>query len=196
MITTPAVPLTKVQATQCGKTLAALSTAIVANSITGATHYRFKVVHGATTRYTETVSRWFYLKSLAGGGLYNTTYTISVATKYNGVWGAYGEECTVTTPSAPLTRPVDLETETELAAFNVMGYPNPYTNTFQLDINTQSNALVNVMVYDMVGKLIEVRNSGVAELGTMVIGDNYATGIYNVIVTQGTETKTLRMIKK
>jgi hypothetical protein len=53
-----------------------------------------------------------------------------------------------------------------------------------------------VMVYDMIGKLIEVRNSGVAELGTMEIGDRYATGVYNVIVTQGTEVKTVRMIKK
>ena len=149
-----------------------------------------------TTRYAETVSRWFYLKSLIGGGLYSTAYTISVAVKYNGVWANYGDECTVTTPSAPLTRPVDLETETDLAAFKVTGYPNPYTNTFQLDINTQSSALVNVMVYDMVGKLIEVRNSGISELGTMEMGDNYATGIYNVMVTQGTEVKTVRMIKK
>ena len=195
MVTTPG-PITKVQASQCGQTLAALSTAIVANSITGATNYRFKIVNGATTRYAETVSRWFYLKSLTGGGLYSTAYTISVAVKYNGVWGAYGDECTVTTPSAPITRPVDLETETDLAAIKVTGSPNPYTNRFKIDINTQSNARVEVMVYDMIGKLIEVRNSGVAELGTMEIGDNYATGIYNVMVTQGTETKTLRMIKK
>jgi hypothetical protein len=194
-VTTPG-PTTKVHASQCGQTLATLSTAIVANSITGATNYRFKVVNGTTTRYAETVSRWFYLKSLIGGGLYSTAYTIRVAVKYNGVWGDYGDACFVTTPSAPLTRPVDLETETDLSTFKVTGYPNPYTNTFQLDINTQSNATVAVRVYDMMGKLIEVRNSGVAELGTMEIGDRYATGVYNVIVTQGTETKTLRMIKK
>ena len=102
----------------------------------------------------------------------------------------------MTTPSAPLTRPVDLETETDLATFKVTGSPNPYTNTFKLDINTQSSAAVNVMVYDMIGKLIEVRNSGISELSTMEIGDRYATGVYNVIVTQGTEVKTLRMIKK
>ena len=149
-----------------------------------------------TTRYAETVSRWFYLKSLIGGGLYSTAYTISVAVKYNGVWANYGDECIVTTPSAPLTRPVDLETETDLSTFSVTGYPNPYTNTFKLDITTQSIATIEVRVYDMIGKLIEVRNSGVAELGTMEIGDRYATGIYNVIVTQGTEVKTLRMIKK
>ena len=195
--TTPMPSLvTKVKDAQCGQTLATLNTAVVANLVPLATNYRFKIVNGATTRYAETVSRWFYLKSLTGGGLYSTTYTISVAAKFNDVWGAYGEECTVSTPSAPLTRPVDLETETDLATFKVTGYPNPYTNTFQLDINTQSSALVNVMVYDMIGKLIEVRNSGVAELGTMEIGDHYATGVYNVIVTQGNEVKTVRMIKK
>jgi hypothetical protein len=30
----------------------------------------------------------------------------------------------------------------------------------------------------------------------MEIGANFAAGIYNVMVTQGTEVKTLRMIKK
>jgi hypothetical protein len=68
--------------------------------------------------------------------------------------------------------------------------------TFQLDLTTQSNATVAVKVYDMMGKLIDVRNSGVAELSTMEIGDHYATGVYNVIVTQGSEVTTLRMIKK
>jgi hypothetical protein len=194
-VTTPG-PKTKVQASQCGTTLAALSTAIVANSITGATNYRFKVVNGTTTRYAETVSRWFYFKSLTGGAVNNTTYTISVAVKYNGDWRDYGDECTVTTPSAPLTKPVDLTTVTEPSTFTVTGYPNPYTNTFQLDITTQSSATIAVKVYDMMGKLIEVRNSGLAELGTMEIGDRYATGVYNVIVTQGTEVKTVRMIKK
>ena len=154
------------------------------------------MVNGTTTRYAETVSRWFYLKSLIGGGLYGTAYTISVAVKYNGVWVEYGEACIVTTPSAPLTRPVDLTTVKEPSTFTVTGHPNPYTNTFQLDITTQSNATVEVIVYDMIGKLIEVRNSGVAELGTMEIGDRYATGVYNVIVTQGTETRTVRMVKK
>jgi hypothetical protein len=173
-----------------------LNSAIVANSATGVTNYRFKVVNGTKTRYAEMANRWFRLTALTGGGLYNTAYTISVAVKCNGVWGDYGDECSVTTPSAPLTRPADLETETDLTTFTVIGYPNPYTNTFQLNITTQSSAVLNVMVYDMIGKLIEVRNSGVAELGTMEIGDRYATGVYNVIVTQGTETKTIRMIKK
>jgi len=196
-VTTPMPSLvTKIQDAQCGQTLATLKTAVVAKLVPLATNYRFEVVDGGSTQTIETVSRWFYLKSLTGGALHNKTYRIRVAAKFNDVWGAYGDECIVTTPSAPLTRPVDLGTETDLSTFKVMGYPNPYTNTFQLDITTQSNASIEVRVYDMMGKLIEVRNSGVAELGTMEIGDRYATGVYNVIVTQGTEVKTLRMIKK
>ena len=196
-VTTPMPSLvTKLQDSQCGQTLATLKTAVVAKLVPLATNYRFEVVDGGSTQTIETVSRWFYLKSLTGGALHNRTYRIRVAAKFNDVWGAYGDECIVTTPSAPLTRPFDLETETDLATFKVMGYPNPYTNTFQLDITTQSNASIEVRVYDMMGKLIEVRNSGVAELNTMEIGDRYATGVYNVIVTQGTEVKTVRMIKK
>ena len=105
----------------------------------------------------------------------------------------FGTAIAVYYKDCPQTKTV---TDLGTATFTVTGYPNPYTGTFKLDITTQSSAAVNVMVYDMVGKLIEVRNSGVAELGTLEIGDRYATGVYNVIVTQGTETKTLRMIKK
>jgi hypothetical protein len=51
-------------------------------------------------------------------------------------------------------------------------------------------------VYDMIGKLVETRQFSTTEANNQEIGNNYQSGIYNVIVTQGEEMKTLRVIKK
>ena len=49
-------------------------------------------------------------------------------------------------------------------------------------------------MYDLLGRLIEQYQIGKAE--AIEIGEDYPTGIYNIIVTQETHVKTLRLIKK
>jgi hypothetical protein len=82
------------------------------------------------------------------------------------------------------------------AALNVNVYPNPYTSAFQLDIDTTSQSELEIKVYDMVGKLLEVRKVSITESTNQEIGSSYPSGIYNVIVTQGANMKTLRVIKR
>ncbi|MFM9825858.1 T9SS type A sorting domain-containing protein, partial [Flavobacterium sp.] len=50
-----------------------------------------------------------------------------------------------------------------------------------------------VKVYDMMGRLIENRQ---ATSNTVQVGSRLAAGAYNVIVKQGANTKTLKVIKK
>ena len=83
-----------------------------------------------------------------------------------------------------------------VAAFEVKAYPNPYTSAFQLDFTTSSENRVEIKVYDMIGKLIETRQFSTAEMNNQEVGNNYPSGIYNVIVTQGENMKTLRVIKR
>jgi hypothetical protein len=52
------------------------------------------------------------------------------------------------------------------------------------------------MVYDMIGKLIDQREVTPTEVSELQVGDRYPSGVYNVIVTQGENTKTLRLIKR
>lgn len=83
-----------------------------------------------------------------------------------------------------------------VSPFKVRAYPIPYDSTFQLDITTISNDPVEMKVYDMNGKLIEVLQFDATEVKNQKAGNNYPAGIYNIIVTQGENTKTLRVIKK
>jgi hypothetical protein len=112
----------------------------------------------------------------------------------NDAWQPYGESCSVTTfRDVPnFVKSMNLDTTN----FNVVTYPNPFTENFYLNLTSLSEEKVTVMVYDMTGKLLERKEVAPSELNELQIGTNFASGIYNVIVSQGTNTKSLRVIKK
>ena len=78
----------------------------------------------------------------------------------------------------------------------MVAYPNPYSENFNLSLTTSSVEKVKVAIYDMIGKLIEMREVTPSEVPEITIGSSYASGVYNVVVTQGSEIKTLRVIKR
>ena len=65
-----------------------------------------------------------------------------------------------------------------------------------MSLSTSSEDKVGIVVYDMTGRLIEQREVRTSDVTAQQIGDRYPTGVYNVIVTQGNEVKTLRVIKR
>ncbi|MBC7847220.1 MAG: SdiA-regulated domain-containing protein [Flavobacterium sp.] len=81
-------------------------------------------------------------------------------------------------------------------SFKVITFPVPYASTFQLELTSVSNEPVEMKVYDMTGKLVEIRQFETIEIKNQNIGSYYPSGIYNIIITQGKEAKTLRVIKK
>jgi hypothetical protein len=70
---------------------------------------------------------------------------------------------------------------------NVIAYPNPSSDVFTIE--TSAKGAINVNVYDMQGRLVEKSTS-------TQVGSRLAKGIYNVIVSQGANTKSVRVIKK
>jgi hypothetical protein len=80
--------------------------------------------------------------------------------------------------------------------FAVVAYPNPYSENFNLNLTTSSQDKVGIMVYDMIGKLLDQREVRPSDVSELQIGYNLPSGIYNVIVTQGTEVKALRVVKR
>jgi hypothetical protein len=71
--------------------------------------------------------------------------------------------------------------------FSVVAYPNPSSSEFTIE--TSAKGAINAKVYDMQGRLVENANS-------TQVGSSLAPGIYNVIVSQGANTKSVRVIKK
>ena len=123
-----------------------------------------------------------------------TEYSVKVAVKIGGVWGNYSKVCTLTTPGTT-TRPTTAITSTE-TNFDAKAYPNPFADNFKLNVTTTSEEAVRIKVYDMLGKLIENSVIDPIEVRGFEVGNNYPSGVYNVIVSQGDNIKTLRVIKR
>ncbi len=172
-----------------------------------ATAYRVKVVNNGTTPPTTSFltlippTTVFNLRNPGFVPLVtlspNNTYTISIQTELNGVWQTnaggqdlYGSSCVLTT-SPTYQRTVEVETD-----FTLVAYPNPYSDEFNLDISTLSENGLEIRIYDMMGRVIESPQATVSDLNTVTFGKNYASGVYNIIVTQGENVKTLRVIKR
>jgi hypothetical protein len=118
-----------------------------------------------------------------------------VAAQFNGVWGTitYGPECNVTTPGAADNS--RQATSIETTDFSAVAYPNPSNSAFNLQINGANNQTILVLVFDMTGRQIESKVVKANNIENITLGQNYSTGIYNVIVSQGVNSKTVRLVK-
>ena len=192
-ITTPATPgVTSLQSSQCGITISNRWTTIYATQVPSAQGYRFRVSFGSTVIFVDRAVSNFALAQIGSGSIFpNTVYTVDVAVLYNGVYGAFGPACTLTTANV-----VTRHSEAPVTIFDVKSYPNPFVDTFKLDINTSSEGNVGVKVYDMIGRIVESRAINISELGNVEVGSSYPSGVYNVIVSQGENVETVRMIKR
>jgi len=107
---------------------------------------------------------------------------------YGAAYPVYFKNCTVARVAST--------SEIVKSSFDVLAYPNPSSSNFNLDLKTSSLENVGVLVYDMSGKLIEQQKVSCSKLKDLYLGDSYPTGVYNVIVSQGENSKTVRVVKK
>ena len=195
-----AKPIAKNTTTPSGATLAtAMCTTDASKVLTMGTGYigfiQWQVsTTSTTTGFTDIVGANTASYTITGPAVGANYYRVKLGSAcgteiYSTVVTQYYKDCSAKADDAELVNTVK-------APFNVVAYPNPYNDSFNLSLTTSSEENVGVVIYDMLGKLVdqrEVRPSDVAELH---VGDSYPSGIYNVIITQGAEVKTLRVVKR
>ena len=190
--TTTNIPTTNLQNSQCDYTAISSTEIIYATLVTNATSYRFSFTNSSNFGYIfDSISGSFGLDTVPGLTS-GTTYSVKVSMLIGGIWGAYGKSCTLTTPSTAKTE----ASSSLITSFDATAYPNPFASNFKLDIKTSNEATLQVKVYDMLGKLIENRILEPTLVEGLEVGANYPSGVYNVIVSQGDNVKTLRVIKR
>ena len=162
------------------------------------------LVTGATAGATYVVSVKYDTKSIIGavytGSDNKSTYTFGSYVNNVLDTGTVGtiDALAGCSDNTPLPGDCSL-TPAKLSPFKGFGvtvYPNPFTNNFKLNIITTSENDVQVKVYDMLGKVIDSSSIRISDIDNFELGNNYPSGIYNVIITQGTEVKTQRAIKR
>ena len=195
-VTTPNVPTL---VNYCGGAIVpAKATYIYTSSLDKVTSYRFEV-----TRYTdETLStavdvsqidrniNWFTFNMVTNYSP-NTHYGVRVQVMTSGTWSPWSDACEIVSPATARVTEVSSKD-----VFSVKGYPNPYDNEFSLQMESSSDARVSIKVYDMVGKLIDTREVQSMDVPTVSLGSRYPSGVYNVVVSQGEHTQTMRMVKR
>lgn len=204
-ITTPAFPTSEVVLSQCDYTATSYTQMINAVAVSGATGYRFQLVN-STLSYNFSIDRSLasFNLSMFPGIVDGVTYTVRVAVRIGGVWGPLnGKPCNLT---APGTLPDNWDGNNEGGTivrvtesandFKAIAYPNPFAENFMFDVQTSAQGLIQVRVYDMLGKQVENRNVETAQINNIQFGDAYPSGVYNVVVSQGDHTQTLRVVKR
>lgn len=191
-VTTPVFPTTSVQDSQCdGYLVPSNSTPIYAISYPGAISYVFQLSGGGLPAPIEVTksARTFTLNDFAGQLMPGMTYNVKVRLIFNVAdpAGPYGKTCSITTPGGArvaVGKPL----------FDAVAYPNPFTDGFQIELQSGSALDVTVKVYDMTGRLLEDRTT---KSGAGIeTGQQLPSGVYNVVVTQGDDLKTLRVVKR
>jgi hypothetical protein len=80
--------------------------------------------------------------------------------------------------------------------FDLLAYPNPSNKVFNFKMNGANDETVSLLVFDMTGRQIENKVVNANEFKNIALGQNYSSGVYNVVVTQGRNTKTVRLVKR
>ena len=132
---------------------------------------------------------------------YNGLVSTALAKKYiliaakNGVGTSTNKSLTLTTTTVGCPGGAKIAAPSVTEAFNVIAYPNPSSDVFTFEVQSsgKGKSTTGVQVYDMTGRLIEQRQ---VESNSVEVGRDYASGIYNVIVSQGAKAKTLKVIKR
>ena len=208
-IYTPNFPTTQVVSSQCDlETAIGLNQLIYADGVAGATRYRFLLelfdsnsptpevpVYSQSVISPENYVRLSQFSGLQG----NTTYSMSVAAELLGEFGPYLKDCSILVPApgtpasqAPLRSDATLVEK----SFVVMALPNPFANSFMVSVTTEAKESINIKVYDMVGRLLEQQEVSAKTLESYPLGDRYPSGVYNVVVSQGEEVRTVRVVKR
>ena len=187
-IYTPASPMLN----NCGAVIPTSRTLVYTAITKSVTQYRFQVtrVSDQSSRTFDTGRFWFSFRVNMPGYTPSVAYSVRVAVMTAGTWSPFGDACEIISPAIART---DGDAELDFAA---NAFPNPYTDQFNLLVNTDSDELISYKVYDLLGKLIEADEFEYTALETKEFGRNYPAGVYNIIVSQGEERKTLRIIKR
>ncbi|MFT3796230.1 GEVED domain-containing protein [Flavobacterium sp.] len=193
-VSSPAVP----SLVNCGGVATSGTQTIAATSVSGATQYRFQITRqsdNASTTIDRSTNYFVFNAVPSSAFTAGALYTVRVAVMTTGTWSPFGDACEITAPGG--TAKVAAGTgQTSSDLFRAQAMPNPFTADFGIDVTTSNKGNVQLMVYDMLGKLIESREVKLEDLSVEKIGSNYPSGVYNVIVTQDNVVKTLRVIKR
>ena len=119
--------------------------------------------------------------SVSGGGTCNSSPLVRALTSVK----------TTSVKDAVIVAEIE---RSESENFSISAYPNPSAQYFIIDIKENSFAKTEVIVYDMLGRMVkQIQNITNQEIK---FGEDFSAGTYLAIIKQGDQQKTIRLIKQ
>lgn len=197
-IQAPKHPTSELRATQCNNyPVASFNENLYANLVRNVTLYRYRVFN-LTLDYDYSVDKnanYFRLSDfpgLAPGEIYSVQVAVKMPGQPN--FGPFGKTCTIVLPN--VARTIEDTQAAGAISFEATVYPNPFAEHFYFKVNSASIEDYTIQVYDMLGKLLESRTVSSDSVESTEVGANFPAGVYNVILTQGANIKSLRIVKR
>lgn len=194
IISTPAVPML----TSCDVRVALPTTYVHTSSMNKATSYRFELTlvdefdNPMGSAMIDRPLQYFNFNQVPNYQA-GRRYIVRVALMTSGTWSPFGDGCYITAPGGSR-----LVQNSDVINFDlkVVGYPNPFKGEFNLSVETASEEPINVQVYDMLGRQLENNTYGISEIELKSFGSEYPAGVYNLIIKQNNDVKSVRLIKQ
>ena len=138
-----------------------------------------------------------FTTSALTAGDHPITALYSGDSKFNGSLGSLTQKVntltTTRTKASVIVKQIE-ETPVESVPFNVIAYPNPSAQYFLIDIKGGTTENTEVIVYDILGRMvIHIQNTDNQKIK---FGEELSAGTYIAIISQGTNQKTVRLIKQ
>jgi hypothetical protein len=195
-IQAPKHPNAELRATQCDDyAVTNYNENIYATLVRNAVQYRYRLYNIAQSYdySVDKVANYFRLSDFPGL-VPGETYSVQVAVKMPNQpdFGSFSKTCSVVIPMVARA----IETSSEPMAFEVTVYPNPFAEHFYFKVNSASTIDYSIQVYDMLGRVVETKTVSSDSVESTEVGANFPAGVYNVILTQGENSKVLRVVKR
>lgn len=183
------VPVTQLTYEFCGADNLQLNTSVACEEVEGADQYIFRVSTSSGIILIDKFSNdvFFALNNIPGIEA-NTSYMIGVKAHVDGIWGDFGDFCTITTKAQETSTSV-LDETGEVFEFNM--YPNPCDgNSINLlwSNSTTAEDAIMVSIFDGAGKLIISEQMMTAsQLNTIHFENKLSNGFYMVSISTSSQ---------
>jgi PKD repeat protein len=204
-LSTPAFPTTQLSPAFCNGSVTNLSSGLSCVAVVGATDYQWKAVHGTFSSVANRGSSSnSWRMSWNPGTTVSTTYNVSVRAMIGGVWGPFGQVCTLTIgANYRLGQNVeDTEIPAEVLAanpglydgnlpVNLTAYPNPFSENIRIETDASSGKL---LIYNSFGEI--VREMEIESSSAEINLSELPAGIYLIQLKTLNGSATQKVIKQ
>jgi hypothetical protein len=199
------VPLTQLRSQDCGRLNYRINNnnRIIGNAVYQAAAYEFQFSDANTNTViaTKIVQNHpiCYLNTVTPNLPFPAQYNVRVRVFYGGIWGNYGNACLIgiigLNKEEAETEEEIIETNLDESYFLEVGtYPNPFDNNAILAIASSENEKMNVIVYDITGKIVDEFIA--AANNNTSFGEAYKQGLYFLkITTSNGYEKNIKVLK-